>query len=79
MMSKFVAKLFITNPSEVDLTLEITMSLKYWKRLQEQIEGAPHFSPGGRLSDQIDAMRSKANLSIGEEAKEREDENSTTT
>lgn len=47
-----------TEPDTIDLTLEVTMSLREWRQFQKQLNGS---YPSWRFSEAIGEMVDKAN------------------
>ena len=52
----------LTNPEEVEATLELTMPIRDWLKLREQIAEGSGFSsyPGWKLKEHIDGLVKQA-------------------
>lgn len=59
-----IASIRIENPEDIKLSLSMTLPLKDWKRLREQLKNSGSVSPAWEVARIIDELVGKANLSI---------------
>jgi hypothetical protein len=56
----------VPNADNVEIALEMSMTLGEWKKLRVQLEAQPAAYPGWRLSKAIDAMVQKMDTTMRE-------------